>query len=224
MENKQSPQGKKDIRSYLISYFSLRKAVGFLGVSLPVILVLGSIALDGETKILNSISTYYHTRIGNALVGILCAFALFLFSYRGHDYKDNIAGHLAGLFALGIAFLPNSPNDPTTLINRLHLSSAILFFAVLIYFSIFLFTKSDKPKPYPRPKRNRNMVYYICGFTMLGSILLIAAYMIWIKNKVPCIDNLEPVFWLETLALLAFGISWLTKGQAVFKDTDIAQN
>ena len=216
-----TPKEKKDIRLYVISYFTLRKSVGILGLLLPVILAVGYIILDGEIKILNSISTYYHTHIGNALVGILCAFALFLFSYRGHDDRDDIAGHLGCIFALGIAFFPNSPNDPGTLINRLHLASATLFFLVLIYFSIVLFTQSDKPKPYPKPKKNRNKVYYICGFTMLGCILTIAVYMLWIKNNFPRIDNLEPVFWLESLALFAFGISWLTKGQAIFKDAVI---
>jgi hypothetical protein len=211
---------KKDTSSYIISYLTLRKAVGILGISLPAVLVIGSIALDGETHILNSISTYYHTSMGNGFVGVLCAVALFLFAYRGHDYRDNIAGHLACIFALGVAFLPNSPWDPTALINRLHLTSAASFFLVLIYFSLFLFTQSDLPKPYPKAKRNRNKVYYACGFTMLGSILLIAVYMVWLKKAFPHIENLEPVFWLETLALIAFGISWLTKGQVIFKDPE----
>ena len=211
-------ENKKDIRLYVISYFTLRKSVGILGLSLPVILAIGYFILDGEIKILNSISTYYHSHIGNALVGILCAFALFLFSYRGHDKRDNIAGHLGCIFALGIAFLPNSPNDPGTLINILHQISATLFFLVLIYFSLVLFPKSDTPKPYLKPKKNRNKVYYFCGYTMLGSILTIAVYMLMIKDHFPCIDNLEPVFCLESLALFAFGFSWLTKGQAIFKD------
>jgi hypothetical protein len=28
----------------------------------------------------------------------------------------------------------------------------------------------------------------------------------------------NPVFWLETIAILAFGVSWLTKGEAILKD------
>lgn len=156
--------------------------------------------------------------MGNGFVGVLCAVALFLFSYRGHDYKDNIAGHLAGLFALGVAFLPNNTVDPTTLINKLHLASACLFFVVLIYYSLFLFPRSDQSKPYASPKKNRNKVYYICGFTMSGSILLIAIYMAWLKKSYPELEKLKPVFWLESLALIAFGISWITKGQVIFKD------
>ena len=202
---------------YVLSYFTIRIAIGILGISLPFILVLGSIILDGKTEIINSISSYYHLHIGNALVGILCAVALFLFAYRGYDFRDNFAGHLGGIFALGIAFLPNNTADPSSLIHILHFISAFLFFLVLIYFSVFLFTSSDQPKPYPKPKRNRNIVYYICGFTMLGCLFLIAVFMLWLKNY-PCFVNIKPVFWLETFALIAFGISWITKGQAIFKD------
>lgn len=210
-------QEEKKNEMYVLSYFTLRITVGILGISLPFILVLGSIILDGETEIINSISTYYHLRIGNALVGILCAVALFLFVYKGHDIKDNIAGHFGGIFALGIAFFPNNTADPGSLINILHLSSAILFFLVLIYFSIFLFTSSDQPKPYTKAKVNRNKLYYICGFTMFLCLVLIAVYMLWLKNF-PFFVNLKPVFWLETIALIAFGVSWITKGQVIFKD------
>jgi hypothetical protein len=30
--------------------------------------------------------------------------------------------------------------------------------------------------------------------------------------------SLKPVFWLESIAVVAFGISWLVKGEAIFKD------
>ena len=52
---------------------------------------------------------------------------------------------------------------------------------------------------------------------MLGCLFLIAVFMLWLKNY-PCFVNIKPVFWLETFALIAFGISWITKGQAIFKD------
>ena len=67
MENN-NPNEKKDIRNYVISYFTLRKAVGILGLSLPIILVIGSVALDGKNEILNSISTYYHTHMESSVL------------------------------------------------------------------------------------------------------------------------------------------------------------
>ena len=209
-----------DDRLYVISYFTLRKAVGVLGIVLPIILVFGNILATGEWKILNSISSYYHTIMRNGFVGILCGVALFMFSYRGHKYIDNLAGDLACIFALGIAFFPNNTANPSDIINILHLISAILFFVVLIFFSLVLFTKTDPDKEMTAQKKNRNTIYYTCGFTMLGSILSIAIYMLWIKGKYPAIDSLSLVFWFETIALLAFGLSWLTKGQAILKDKE----
>jgi hypothetical protein len=116
----------KDARMYVISYNTLRIAVGILGIILSIILVLGSFLLNKETSILNSISSYSHLKIGNGFVGIMCAVSLFMFSYLGHDFKDNLLGHLAGIFALGIAFFPNNVAHPFTPINIVHLSSAFL--------------------------------------------------------------------------------------------------
>jgi hypothetical protein len=38
------------------------------------------------------------------------------------------------------------------------------------------------------------------------------------ENKLPVIKEIKIVFWLESLSLWAFGVSWLTKGQAILAD------
>ncbi len=207
----------KDARMYVISYNTLRKAVGVLGIILPILLVLGVFILDRQHQPLNSISSYAHTKMENGFVGIMCAVALFMFSYLGHDKWDNIAGHLAGIFALGIAFFPNNTADPLMWRNIVHLTSALLFFTTLICFSLVLFTKTDQ-ELMSAQKKNRNLVYKICGYAMIAFIVLITIYMAALKGKVSWLDKLEPVFWLESLMLLAFGISWITKGQVIYKD------
>jgi hypothetical protein len=35
------------------------------------------------------------------------------------------------------------------------------------------------------------------------------------------VERLTPVFWLESLAVVAFGVSWLTKGETILKDQGI---
>lgn len=215
MRNQTNDKRAKD---QVLSNFSLRIIVGILGISLPFILVIGSIILDGENKILYSISAYYHTRIGNGFVCIMSAVAIFLFAYKGYDSKDNIAGHLGGIFALGTAFFPNSQAYPVPLIHKLHLTFATLLFLILIYFSIVLFTASNKPRPYRKAKRNRNIVYYICGFTMIACVICIALLKLWLEKSFPEIESLKLAFWFETIALVACGISWMTKGQIIFKD------
>jgi len=207
----------KDAKKYVISYNTLRKAVGILGIALPIILVMGVLILDNQSQPLNSISSYSHTRMGNGLVGTMSAVALFMFSYLGHDFRDNLLGHLAGIFALGVAFFPNNVPDPWTTINIIHLCSAFSFFVILILFSLWLFPKSNL-KVLTQQKKNRNMVYKICGYCMIVFIALIIVYKAWFIKIFPEHGIFQPVFWLESFALLAFGISWITKGQVIYKD------
>jgi hypothetical protein len=35
------------------------------------------------------------------------------------------------------------------------------------------------------------------------------------------VGPLNPVFWLESLAVEAFGVSWLTKGETILKDETV---
>ena len=215
----QSPQ--------VISYLTLRKAVGILGITLPVIMVIGS-ALFGKCEgIQSSISLYYHTNMRNIFVGILCAIALFLFAYKGYDKRDAIAGNLACIFALSVAFFPTSVAEPILpcipysfenhIISSIHFISAGGFFLVIAYFSIFLFTKKDQNPT--KMKLKRNKLYRVCGYIILGCILLIAVYSICQRfNYCQNLQKYDPVFWLESLALWAFGISWLTKGNTILTD------
>src|SRR5277367_4539977 len=99
--------------SLLISYLSLRKAVGVIGVSLPVVLVLGNCLLFHATSIDDSISHYYYTCMRGVLVGSLWAIGVFLMSYRGYEKRDEIAGRLACVFALGVALLPTARTSGT---------------------------------------------------------------------------------------------------------------
>ena len=34
------------------------------------------------------------------------------------------------------------------------------------------------------------------------------------------VEQLAPRFWLEAIAIVAFGVSWLTKGEAILKDQE----
>jgi len=88
------------------SYLALRKAVGWIGILLPFVLVLGHTIIFGGDTLLQNISAYYHTGMHDLFVGAICAIALFLFFYRGYDRWDNIAANLAGFLALAIAFFP----------------------------------------------------------------------------------------------------------------------
>jgi hypothetical protein len=203
----------------VLSYLGLRKAVGIIGFALPFVLALGRILLQGPA-LEGSISYYYYTDMGNVFVGSLCAIGVFLLSTRGYDQRDAIAGRLACLFAVGVALFPTSPYiSPTSeerLIGHLHWSFAALLFLTLAYFCLFLFTETDPTKDPTAQKCRRNTVYRLCGYTILASILAIGIVELTPLQFV--IGFLRPVFWFESIAVVAFGAAWLTKGEAILKD------
>ena len=205
----------------VLSYLGLRKAVGIIGISLPFVLVLGGVLLGGS-GIQNSISAYYYTAMRDVFVGSLCAIAVFLISYRGYDRKDDLAGDLASICALGIALFPTHFEAPLSsnakIIGTLHLVFGAMFFLTLAYFSLALFRKTDPAKVPTRRKLQRNVVYTVCGYTILACIALIVLFSLLPGDT--SLEWLKPVFWLESVAVVAFGVSWLTKGEAILGDDE----
>jgi len=211
------PSGPQD--SLVLSYLDLRKAIGTIGIALPFVLAIGKLLLDGP-GIQSSMSAYYHTVMRDVFVGSLCAIAVFLLSYRGYQRQDYIAGKLACLFAIGVAFFPTAPDlDPSArdkIVSMAHSLFAMAFLLTLAYFSLAQFRKTDPSKPPTPQKLQRNIVYTVCGWTILACILLIVGLAL-LPGDAP-VKRLDPVFWLESLAVVAFGVSWLTKGEAILKD------
>lgn len=201
----------------VLSYLGLRKALGLIGVALPFTLALGSLLLDG-TAIRDSVSAYYYSTVRDVFVGSLCAMAVFFMSYRGYERKDDIAGDIACGSVLGIALFPTTPQDAETgarILGALHLICAAAFFLTVAYFSLALFRKTGDRPPTPQ-KLQRNKVYSACGYTILVCLASMAALKAFAGEA--SIIGLNPVYWLEATAIVAFGVSWLTKGEAILKD------
>src|SRR5437762_6815614 len=103
----------------LISYYQLRRAIGFIGLALPFALMLGEMIVkrlfpDARGP-QNSMSEYFYTSMRGVFVGSLCAIGVFLGAYRGYDEpKDRIAGWIACICAVGVTLVPVSP-DPNYL-------------------------------------------------------------------------------------------------------------
>lgn len=197
------------------SYMTLRKAVGWIGLLLPFILMLGGFFIFKGNFVESSISYYYHTGMRDVFVGALCAVALFLFFYTGYNKWDDWAGNLGGLFALGVAWFPTTKSGPVEWAGQVHLICALLFFVILASFSLFLFTKTVKGKRPRGSKKKRNLIYIICGIIMLACLIIILVYKILQKENT---HETSIVYWGETVALVAFGVSWLTKGEAIYPD------
>jgi len=195
----------------VISYYALRILIGATGVLLPVLLIIGNLIANETLKIEFSVSDYYDNgTAGDILVGILFVLGFFLMTYKGFDKTDSRAANFGCVFALGVALCPTT--SPNQVVHILHFVFAVLLFAVFIVFSIYLFRKTGPGRP-TKQKDNRNKVYLICGIVMIACIVGIAISMIWfIELSV----RLHLVFWFESIALIAFGISWITKAEFLF--------
>ncbi len=194
----------------IIPYYTLRVLIGAAGILLPLLLWIGKLIFNNSWQIEYSISDYYDNgTAGDILVGVLFALAFFLVSYRGYAPIDSIAANFGCAFALGVALCPTTSGNK--IIHILHFVFALLLFSVFIFFSIYLFRKKS---PHPtKQKKNRNKVYLICGILMIICIAGIAVYQIFDLNS-----SWHPVFWLESLALISFGFSWITKAEVLFED------
>ena len=202
---------------YVQNYLNLRKAIGLIGVLLPFVLAIGG--LLGGTSLQTSLSSYYHTPMRDVFVGSLCAMAVFFWSYRGYDCRDNISANIACVSGLGVALFPVAAGEYPGLTARvfevIHVISAAAFFLVLAGMSILLFRLSDR-KPLPDMKRIRNRVYLISGITIL--VCLAGIVLVSIPALKESMKSYRPVFWLESLAVFAFGTSWFVKGKTILKD------
>jgi len=193
----------------VISYLTLRKLLGGLGIALPIIMVVGAAIASGTDAFQPSISQYYHTPMRDIFVCILTSFGIFLFTYKGYP-EDRWPSNLAGVAALCVAFFPTSVGDCEAFVCRVHFVSAAAFFLLLAYISYFLFTKTHPHNKQLTPqKKTCNQIYRICGVIMAGCILLLAIYFFFLEDQLPK----TTAFWLESVALWAFGVSWLVKGK-----------
>lgn len=216
---------------------SLRMAIGWIGLALPFALVIGENLRDwfvtrtsafGDSFIEPSISAYFHTGMRELFVGSMCATGIFLVCYKGYDRRDDLAANFAGICALIVAIFPVTERGVTpvdsvtifsdaktpdpTFVGIIHIVAAGAFFLTLAIMSIYLFTLSTKDQVTPA-KINRNRVYKVSGFIMIACVVLIAVGKILHVS-----DTTSYMFWLESVAVVAFGISWLTKAQVILKD------
>ncbi len=197
----------------IVSYRTLRRVVGVLGIGLPVVVAVWGFFLLGGVHVEPSISDYYSLRTRDAFVGILFTIGWFLFTYHGYDRLDNRAGNVACVCALGVALFPNSG---TPLEATVHFASATLLFLTLAFFSVFLFTKTAPGVAPAGRKVIRNRIYRVCGWFIVGCIVAIAVSHLVLTEAQR--DAYPVVFGFETLALWAFGVSWFVKGDTLFRD------
>ena len=198
----------------MINTKQLRCFIGALGMALPIIVVILSLAFGYGFP--NSISaTYFVPSCITPFMIILGSAGVLLMCYRGYNIVDNLLNTAAGIFAWCICLFPcaaKSGNIGTFQLmantsDTIHMISALLFFGILAYNSLFQFTKgSDDPTP---NKKKRNVIFRVCGIGMIASFVLLPLVQYGIIN-------VPHVIWvIEFIALQFFGVSWITKANCI---------
>lgn len=205
----------------------LASLVGTIAISLPIAIgILGY--WFGNFR--SSISMYYYEvyLAGDIFVGFLVFIGALMTVYRGWAGSVAWLATIAGLLSCAVAFFPArgwiSDEPRWEFLNGLspaiHGFAALFLFLILAFFCLFIFTDindtqhRDARKKIQSSKMLRNRIYKISGWSIL---LAIAAIFVGYSIDRVWAESVNLVYWAEFVALIAFGISWLTHGRVFYK-------
>ncbi len=205
--------GHRDPR--VTSYLTLRRAVGYLGIALPVALAAGN-TLIFSGRLQQSVSDYFYTGMRGVLVGGLCVIGAFLLAHHAEDRWERLFTRAAGVGAIGVGLFPTPPPHPSLLgavAGDLHVTFGALAFTALLALPLWLFRRTDPGRS--RPDLLRKRVYLASGIVMLLALMTAGLSSLPLAAA---LGHLDPVFWAESAAIAAFSVAWLVRGQAFLRD------
>jgi hypothetical protein len=209
----------------VVSYLTLRQMIGWAGFLMPLSVRLGAFVFEG-IKSTESISAYYSTGMRDVFVSTLVLAGALLSCYRTPAWSDNAVAIVAGIAAIGIGLFPMDPVYAAEILRKFpemgaakcyinrgllgyHFIFVSTFFALTFYLVYFRFSAFTPAEP-TKKKLVRNKIYKICGAAMLVAFVTIGVLAFLEKDA--------SIFWPETVAVAAFSVAWLVKGQVVLKD------
>ena len=209
----------------IMSYLLMRVLIGVIAVLLPFALILANWIIGHGVQ--SSVSGYYYTPMRNIFVGSLCAIGVFLISYDGYDLADRTITDVAGLCAICIASFPTTPaHQPTArqvLIGDLHLTFACTAF-VLLSVMAFRFAKRQPTPPgltwwrraeyafgFTGPSDSQALAWERVVYRVSGGMILTCVILIYPLSAAAA----HSLLVLETIMLVAFGLSWFVKGRKI---------
>lgn len=191
------------VNEEIMSYKTLYRMVGILGMILPILDVWKS----GEVP--PSISDSYYLGAVVPFVLILGSLGLILFCNTGFGPLDAWCNRISGVAAVAVLSFPCKCDDrffgvPYRII---HFTSATILFLTFAVMCLFVFTKIRSSRSATGGQKNankryRDLIYRVCGVLILVGMPI----------------ALKWTFWGEVWMLEAFGIAYLVQGKTIFKD------
>lgn len=189
-----------------LSYRNLRALIGYIGLTLPVTLVVAGL-VNGHVQ--SSLSSYYYTAVGSIFTGALAAIGVFLLAYRIRAWAwDGVLTTLAGIAAIGTALFharPRHPSHEQVVLATIHLSCAATLFILLGAISLLIFPYADTPRDAP---------WRIACYRALGALIWLALILMPVLSAFaqPFYNDNRIFLILETVCVLAFSVSFIIKG------------
>ncbi|HXI12028.1 MAG TPA: hypothetical protein VNM92_05215 [Thermoanaerobaculia bacterium] len=199
---KEAQDDPESLRKHMLhTYVSSRIGVAAIGGLLPIALSV-PVWLRRE-MLLESISEYYYSFMGDVFVGALIAVGISLFLYKGFGSRENYALNAAGIFAVMVALFPMRLASELggQLRSRVHYTSAILLFLCLGYVCIYRAGDTLSPSLVPDRKRAARLYYTYRVLGILMFTLPVSAIFFgrWWK------------YFAETVSVLTFAMYWAIK-------------
>jgi hypothetical protein len=202
----------------VISYLTLRRAIGAMGITLPLVVTMipplvWTFCPQAEFPSMKaSISEYYDSPSRNVFVGVLFALGSFLGSYRGHAdgqlklfgrdvLGDNGLANISAGCAFATALFPVTSDHAW--VRFVHVAAAGGLFSAFAVLSAFQFTRGNSP---------HNRLYRLCGGLVAFLLVCVIVYKL-----APGAQRVLPgmVFYLEAAMLITFGVAWVVKGRVL---------
>jgi len=185
-----------------IDHHTIKLIIGVIAISLATL--TGTFS---QTP-LESISASYHEGgwSRNIFVGFLFAISAFLLAYNGRSAFEMVISKIAAVAAIGVAMFPCSCGGHQEVIPYVHYLSATVMFLILVAFC-FSFYKRAHSKGHGQAIF-RAYIYAIFGLTIVASIAVIA--LDFVLDGAIGLRVSRITFYCEAVALIAFGVAWLT--------------
>ncbi len=225
-----------DIQRLMLSmFFHLRLGVGFVGLSLPLVLVFWGDKVE-HVGFAGSMSAYYHAtpkcslpqcdKNGNLLskeclgaedgrgpmrnwfVGNLFFIGAAMFLMKGFSFWEDWALNFAGIAAPCVALIPMSWPCPTKglSIHSFHFPSAMAFFICAGFTCVFCSEKTLR-EAQKQGKDSKVIRLFRSAYIFLGIAMVALPALAWIFAY----HSGHKGFYLEMSGVVAFGAYWLVK-------------
>ncbi len=180
--------------------------VGAVVAALPWVVGVSSGSFE-----LSSVSSAYHSGARAEYVALLCTVSLLLWISPTTSRVEWVATRIASLSTALLALIPTSAAPcQSNLASKTHYGAAlVLIFAMLTSYVLLLREELENKPSYWQ--------FRVGAYTLLGLVVGAAAVARRILNSTfDCggVVAMGVTFWTETIALAAFGVTWIVAGIA----------